>query len=74
MSIIEVVNKLITTIKPVSISVAILAIILHAFKFFKGDGHGKAEAKEAIFWAIVALIIIFSAEHLIEVLRTDMGW
>ncbi|NLY36366.1 MAG: hypothetical protein GX046_03930 [Tissierellia bacterium] len=61
-------------VKTLGIPVAVLAIVIQGFKFFRGDGQGKAEAKDALFWIIVGLILIYSAAHIVGRLQMDMGW
>lgn len=73
-NLINVINKITGYVQLVAIPLAILALSFQGLKFFRGDGQTKAEAKDAMFWIVIALVIIFSAKAIISTLRVDMGW
>ena len=71
---VNVINKGTSYVQLIAPALAIFALSIQGLKFFKGSGQDKAEAKDAIFWIIVGLALVFLATTLIKTLQTDMGW
>lgn len=71
---VNLINKGVSYVQRIAPALAILALTFQGLKFFKGSGQDKAEAKDAIFWILVGLAIVFLASSIITTLQSDMGW
>jgi undecaprenyl pyrophosphate phosphatase UppP len=68
------IGDIVETLLPVAASLAVLFFFFSLARYiFDKDGAGKKEAREQMFWGVIAIFVIFSIWGLVGFLRDTFG-